>query len=469
MQTSLAVKSLERVRTLTTCDPTAVKNSLKEHGALIVRAAASLSDFEKLSDQLMTPMVHHSTSTTVERDVVNADRTTSTVNKGMDYIPLHREGSYAPGCPDLLMLYCVRPADAGGETTLCDGVELLDSLPSRIRDFVDPAIVKWSWSATPERWMATLGVDSKDAAVAKLNKIKLRLPAWEKLDVNFNGDLLDGVFQTRCVIPTRWGNKRSFCNSLLIYHYRAATEYYPKTLYTPSLADGSPFPPELLEEIDGYAETLTHSVWWEENDILLFDNSRYMHGRTGFTDPERRILVRMGHVKPDEAKIRISEYDPDLVDEIVRFRRETYANSGRDPASLNEWSSDDLDRTATHVVMYNDQDKIIGVVRIIEGDVWSIEDYFDFEYDRLKGVEFGRLAISQPSFQGKRVLSELIKAACKHCAARGRTHFYGFVIARLRKELQRLGVPFEVLSPAVAPMGEDSFLVRFSVDELIRF
>jgi hypothetical protein len=87
----------------------------------------------------------------------------------------------------------------------------------------------------------------------------------------------------------------------------------------------------------------------------------------------------------------------------------------------------------------------------------------------LNGVEFGRLAISQPSYNGKRVLSELIKAACRHCAEQGRTHFYGFVIARLRRELQRLGVPFEVLSPSLAPMGEDSYLIRFRVDDMIRF
>jgi len=167
--------------------------------------------------------------------------------------------------------------------------------------------------------------------------------------------------------------------------------------------------------------------------------------------------------------ITISEYDPHLVGEIVKFRREAYANSGRDPNQLNEWSGDEFDHQATHVVMFNEQEKIIGVVRIIAGEKWTIDDYYDFEYDKINGVEFGRLAISQPSHNGKRVLSELIKAACRHCAARGRTHFYGFVIARLRKELQRLGVPFEVLSPAVAPMGEDSFLIRFGVDELIRF
>lgn len=167
--------------------------------------------------------------------------------------------------------------------------------------------------------------------------------------------------------------------------------------------------------------------------------------------------------------IRISDYDPHLVAEIVKFRRETYQNSGRNPAQLNDWSGDEFDQQATHVVMYNEQEKIIGVVRIIAGQKWTIEDYYDFQYDKLNGVEFGRLAISQPSHNGKRVLPELIKAACRHCEAQGRTHFYGFVIARLRKELQRLGVPFEVLSPALAPMGEDSFLIRFRVDELISF
>jgi N-acyl-L-homoserine lactone synthetase len=167
--------------------------------------------------------------------------------------------------------------------------------------------------------------------------------------------------------------------------------------------------------------------------------------------------------------IKISNYDPNLVSDIVKFRREAYTNSGRDPNHVEHWSADEFDEKATHVVMFDEDGKIIGVVRIIAGDKWTIDEYCEFQYDKTNGVEFGRLAISQPSHNGKRVLAELIKAACKHCAEQGRTHFYGFVIARLRKELQRLRVPCEVLSSAVAPMGEDSFLVRFSVDELIRY
>lgn len=167
--------------------------------------------------------------------------------------------------------------------------------------------------------------------------------------------------------------------------------------------------------------------------------------------------------------IKISGYDEQLVADIVKFRRDTYAASRRDPSQLNEWSSDDFDHQATHVVMFDEQQAIIGVVRIIAGEKWTIDDYYDFKYDKVNGVEFGRLAISRPSHNGRRVLSELIKAACRHCAEQGRTHFYGFVIARLKKELQRLRVPFEELSPAVAPLGEDSFLIRFGIEDLIRF
>lgn len=289
--------SSARIFTLSSSHPSEVREALKEHGAIIVRAGAGPGDFEALSNELITPMVHHSTSTTVERDVVNKDGTTSTVNKGMDYIPLHREGSYAPLCPDLLMLYCVRPSAEGGQTTLCDGVELLDALPADTRQFVSDAILRWSWSATPERWLAALGVDSKEAAIARLNAMSTRLQSYEKLEATFEEDTLHGVFQTLCVIPTRWGGKRSFCNSLLIYHYRQATDFYPKHMYVPTMGDGSSFPSGILEEISGLARDKTHSTHWQANDILIFDNSRYLHGRTGFTDTRRQIFVRMGHVK----------------------------------------------------------------------------------------------------------------------------------------------------------------------------
>ena len=39
--------------------------------------------------------------------------------------------------------------------------------------------------------------------------------------------------------------------------------------------------------------------------------------------------------------IKISEYDPQLVADIVKFRREAYLNSGRNGNDLDRWSADE--------------------------------------------------------------------------------------------------------------------------------
>ena len=81
------------IKILNNCITSNIKRVLKENGVVMIRNNShTIKDFEELSETLIMPMVHHATNT-VERDPVNKDRTTSTVNNGMDAIPYHREGS----------------------------------------------------------------------------------------------------------------------------------------------------------------------------------------------------------------------------------------------------------------------------------------------------------------------------------------------------------------------------------------
>jgi alpha-ketoglutarate-dependent taurine dioxygenase len=274
-----------------------VKDQLRQHSVVVIRAGgATVEDFEALTGELITPIVHHATST-VERDAVNADATTSTVNKGSDLVPLHREGSYAPRCPDLLAFYCVKPADRAGETTVCDGVRLRDVLPEEVRAATDRTQLRWTWTAPRERWQAMLGAATPAEATARLTRMAASLSAAEKLEFEFAGDTLCGTFLTPCIVPTRWGDRRAFCNSLLIYHYRQRSEYFAKDLLRVTAADGSPVPEPLLAEVNDRAREITVAVRWQPRDMLIVDNSRYMHGRNGFTDLGRRVLIRMGHAR----------------------------------------------------------------------------------------------------------------------------------------------------------------------------
>lgn len=273
-----------------------IKDILKKNGELLIKKnGVTLDEFENLSNALMIPMIHHATNT-IERDPINEDGSTSTVNKGMDAIPFHREGSYAPGCPDILMFYCITPAKHDGKTLLCDGVKLLETLPQRIKNFVNDVSIIWRWTVPPERWKTTLGVKTVEEAVQRLEVLKKRFFPWESLDeIRFEGDILHGAYKTLASIPTRWGGNKSFCNSLLIHHFRETSDYYAKPLFTPFLEDGQPFPGEILKEIVPYAKSITQSINWDPYDILIIDNSRVMHGRQAFTDKNRKILIRMGY------------------------------------------------------------------------------------------------------------------------------------------------------------------------------
>ncbi|HKV92754.1 MAG TPA: DUF6525 family protein [Candidatus Angelobacter sp.] len=283
--------------TLNQVRPEQAMECIKEKGAVLIRSGSwTIDDFQRLSNELLAPMVHHATST-IERDPVNSDATISTVNKGMDDIPFHREGSYAPGCPDLLMFYCVKPASDAGETTLCDGVALFQALPPQVRQFVQSAMLVWSWEALPERWRTYLRASSTEEALKRIEAMQSRLSSSEQLSVEFAGDILHGKFTTPCITATRWGGYKAFCNSLLIHHFRLQSKYFAKDRFSVALADDSLFPADVLTQISAHADDLTVKVKWEPGDILIVDNSRFMHGRRAFQDSSRKILICMGHLR----------------------------------------------------------------------------------------------------------------------------------------------------------------------------
>lgn len=275
----------------------AVRTVLKSHGAVMVRYEnAKMSDFVELSDALMIPIIHHATNT-IERDPLNNDPKTATVNKGMDAIPLHREASYAPGCPDLLIFFCERPATSDGETIICDGARLLDELERPAREFVQDLELHWSWEARPIRWQQTLGSRTIEEAKKALSRLNHAVKPYEAFEYHFDGDVLYGRFRTRAVIPAPVSGVSSFCNSLMIHAYRVKSDYYARDDFRVFLADGSPFPADLLAEIRDVADRVSLDVSWNPGEIMVVDNSRFMHGRRIFDDVERRILLRMGHLR----------------------------------------------------------------------------------------------------------------------------------------------------------------------------
>jgi Taurine catabolism dioxygenase TauD, TfdA family len=118
----------------------------------------------------------------------------------------------------------------------------------------------------------------------------------ERIGARFDGDILETAFLSPAVIPTRFGGRSAFCNSWLIYHFHQDTGFFAQLGITLTTEEDRPLAASLTERLAREADARTVEVKWETGDILVVDNSRFMHGRRAIRDDARLIHVRMGRV-----------------------------------------------------------------------------------------------------------------------------------------------------------------------------
>jgi hypothetical protein len=188
---------------------------------------------------------------------------------------LHCESARGPNPPDLLWFHCLRAARAGGETTFADGVEIWEELSAATRALFQSKRVNFIELLPAAQWRVGLRL----FFLSELDHLSLAGTTFRFQD----DDTLRMEFVTSVVHPTRWTGAQTFTNSV--------TGPYPGVA---AFEDGTPIPPAVIAEIKGVHERLIDQVAWEPGDLLMVDNSRFMHGRRAFTDPQREHLTLMG-------------------------------------------------------------------------------------------------------------------------------------------------------------------------------
>ena len=59
----------------------------------------------------------------------------------------------------------------------------------------------------------------------------------------------------------------------------------------------TPVPEEWLQAIKATGDRLTAAIDWQQGDVLVLDNTRFLHGRTAITDAaERQIATFFGYL-----------------------------------------------------------------------------------------------------------------------------------------------------------------------------
>jgi alpha-ketoglutarate-dependent taurine dioxygenase len=228
----------------------AVWDGVRTHGAVVVSDAAStIEEFRWCTEQLGANFgVHHSP----ERSWVSGDGTVQTVSGGCSAIAFHSERAYLPTKPELLYLFCCRAARIGGETLLCDGAALLEMLPTRIRDEMASARLTWQ--------------------------------------TRLAGSARQIVATVPCIERGWIGGRDAFANYLLLEEPGGPV---------PTRSDGSVIPAYWRTAARAAARRRSVALAWKANELLVLDNTRWLHGRRATRDARRLLVSRMSDARLD--------------------------------------------------------------------------------------------------------------------------------------------------------------------------
>ncbi len=206
------------------------------------------------------------------------------VDSGMHYIAPHCENANSPFRPDVVWFCCAVPAAEGGETLFWDGVEVWKAMSRELQQLFIDQKIRYVQKFLASHWQQFLG------ASATIDDVKKILDNMAGISYKINQDeslILEYICSG--VIKTKYGNQDAFANSI-ISEYRN-----PRAIVT--FANGSAIPVKVINEIQKIMDDLTGFIPWMSGDLVMIDNSRFLHGRKSFNDKRRRIVTLLSDIK----------------------------------------------------------------------------------------------------------------------------------------------------------------------------
>jgi hypothetical protein len=261
---------------LAALDDSAIIDLYMDHGALLFRGfERDLDAFAVFAERFCATSVQNDSR---NRSILDTGRQIQSVNRGREPFPLHPELSREPWKPDVCFFYCIQPPSKGGQTTICDGVKIVERLPADLRDEMARYRLVYIQRASPpvlEYWFGT--ADPSDADLAE--PISDCPYSFERI-----GDRIARIFTRPFLHRPMFNDGLAFGNFLLFARSQGVTGF-------PLLEDRTPVPEPWFREVKRVSIDLTAEVGWQEGDLLMLDNTRFMHGRTSVMDEDERSIA----------------------------------------------------------------------------------------------------------------------------------------------------------------------------------
>ena len=278
-----------------------IELKLEEHGAIIFKdfPVKTAEDFDQFVSTFNydTFTYEESLSNAVRINKTNKVFTANEAPREVE-IFLHHEMAQTPTYPKNIFFFCKSASETGGETPLCRSDQLYEELlkedKTLIESFEKFGVIYNSIMSSGDEllsgqgrsWQKTLGVSTKNDAEAKLLELGY---SWDWIE----GDNLSVTTKPLKATKELENGKKSFFNQVIAaslgWKKSSKNQIAPVRFGNDQEIDQS-----AIEHISELAQSLTLLRSWQDNDILLIDNYRVMHGRKPFSgNKNREVLVSL--------------------------------------------------------------------------------------------------------------------------------------------------------------------------------
>jgi alpha-ketoglutarate-dependent taurine dioxygenase len=184
----------------------------------------------------------------------------------------------------MLWFFCEKPAANEGETTVCDGAQVYDSLSEDSKELLSKKKLKYIRRYKDSEWKLLYQTEDLDEAIKFCTGNGLKARAED-------GHVLATEYVHPGVIKSRWGDHWVYINNVLPVVWQE--QQLGRKASIVRLEDGSTIPQQLIDEVVAAQQRLMIPLPWKRGDFAALDNTRTLHGRRPFQDTDREVFLRM--------------------------------------------------------------------------------------------------------------------------------------------------------------------------------